>query len=221
VKQAMHVQVRGSWTLLGLVSLIALAGAAAAASERVTVSSLSNRALAQDEGDSDPGDIDLAAKPAAAATATTTPAGKAAAATTTAKPAAAATATTPADKAAAATTAAKPAAEATAAADKAKAAAATLTAAVAADAKKKREQKAAILNKVITFAPEANVTFGDDIDDDGARHAAPCACCMPCEPAPPSFTINAPLASATALHSYSMDTSHGACRPTDALSVAP
>ncbi len=35
-------------------------------------------------------------------------------------------------------------------------------------AKKKRDKKPAFINKVIEFAPEANITYGDDIDDFGA-----------------------------------------------------
>lgn len=40
---------------------------------------------------------------------------------------------------------------------------------------KKRPEKAASKVKIVTFAPEANVTFGDDIDDDGgcSYHAPP------------------------------------------------
>ena len=34
---------------------------------------------------------------------------------------------------------------------------------------KKRPAKNAMTNKVVTFAPEANITFGDDIPDDGKR----------------------------------------------------
>ena len=32
---------------------------------------------------------------------------------------------------------------------------------------KKRQAKAPVINKVVAFAPEANVTFGDDLPDDG------------------------------------------------------
>jgi len=35
--------------------------------------------------------------------------------------------------------------------------------------KRKRPAKASMVNKLVTFAPEANITFGDDIPDDGKR----------------------------------------------------
>ncbi len=49
--------------------------------------------------------------------------------------------------------------------------------AAAAAAKKKRPEKASMVNKVVSFAPEANVTFGDDIDDDGGAGQLCHACC--------------------------------------------
>ncbi len=48
------------------------------------------------------------------------------------------------------------------------AAAADAAPAAKAPDKKKRDKKGAFINQAVGFAPSANVTWGDDIDDEGA-----------------------------------------------------
>lgn len=165
-----------SWWILAALLALGLASCALADSTQLEQGSVSGaqqlpstgrHLLADDEieeededfgevADVDPGDSVEDLKPAKAKTATpaTTPAKQAPAAT--AKDAAPAKAT--------------PAAESAAAADSKPAATAVPTPKVAAPkvSKSNRTKKETFTNKVVEFAPAVNVTYGDDIDDEGA-----------------------------------------------------